>query len=290
MAIVKIEVQDSTGEIYYPHSSSDVVKHGTNSTVAKELAKTVTFSYGIPREYPMIATDGSDWIQVPKGGIVPPKSEEAYVGIPGRPFYDIHSQFLNAKHIGGNNNNRRWDIIPVVGDDGVMEIGRIIDFHDKKASISDYTYRLQNEGSVLFYSGTISQMSDREVKENIEYLEDKYLKTKMKRESFSDFIRNFKFATYNYKGAEETNFGFIAQDIEYSDIGKYMLREFTIYNFNPETGEKLDERECLAFDVTAYTSVVAKALQEEIKLRDKQIESLEEKIKLLEKKIDMLVA
>ena len=265
MAINKIEIQNSTGDIYYPHSSSDVVKHGTNSTVAKELAKTVTFLYENPKEYPMIVTDGNDWIQVPKGGIVPPKSEEAYVGIPARPFYDIHSQFLNAKHIGGNSNNRRWDIIPVVGEDGVMEVGKFIDFHNQKASTSDYTYRLQNDGSTLLCSGTLSQMSDREVKENIEYLEDKYLKTKMKRESFIDFIKNFKFATYNYKGAKETNFGFIAQDIEDSDVGRYILKECTIYNFDSETGEKLEEKECLAFDVTAYTSVVAKALQEESK-------------------------
>ena len=39
------------------------------------------------------------------------------------------------------------------------------------------------------------------------------------------------------------------------------------------------------YSPTGFTSVVAKALQEEIKYRDKQIELLEEKIKLLEKKI-----
>ena len=39
MAINKIEIQNSTGDIYYPHTSSDVVKHGTNSTVKAELDK-----------------------------------------------------------------------------------------------------------------------------------------------------------------------------------------------------------------------------------------------------------
>ena len=35
MAINKIEIQNSTGDIYYPHTSSDVVKYGVNSTVQK---------------------------------------------------------------------------------------------------------------------------------------------------------------------------------------------------------------------------------------------------------------
>ena len=39
MTINKIEIQNSTGDIYYPHTSSDVVKHGTNSTVKAELDK-----------------------------------------------------------------------------------------------------------------------------------------------------------------------------------------------------------------------------------------------------------
>lgn len=39
MAINKIEIQNSKGDVYYPHTSSDVVKHGTNSTVKAELDK-----------------------------------------------------------------------------------------------------------------------------------------------------------------------------------------------------------------------------------------------------------
>lgn len=69
-----------------------------------------------------------------------------------------------------------------------------------------------------------------------------------------------------------------------------MLRECNIVDFDPITKEKIGEKECLAFDITAYTSIVARALQEEVLLRDKQIEILEEKIKLLEKKIDALAS
>ena len=39
MAINKIEIQNSKGDVYYPHTSADVVKYGTNSTVKAELDK-----------------------------------------------------------------------------------------------------------------------------------------------------------------------------------------------------------------------------------------------------------
>lgn len=42
MAINKIEIQNSKGDVYYPHTSADVVKYGTNSTVQAELAKLPT--------------------------------------------------------------------------------------------------------------------------------------------------------------------------------------------------------------------------------------------------------
>ena len=42
MAINKIEIQNSKGDVYYPHTSADVVKYGTNSTVKAELDKLPT--------------------------------------------------------------------------------------------------------------------------------------------------------------------------------------------------------------------------------------------------------
>ena len=64
MAINKIEIQNSTGDIYYPHTSSDVVKYGVNSTVQKIieeiLTKYVTFDYtgDSKKEYPLISANG----------------------------------------------------------------------------------------------------------------------------------------------------------------------------------------------------------------------------------------
>ena len=242
---------------------------------------------------PTIFADGAEWLMTRSGGIVPHRNEGGYLGVPTRKFYDVHTLHINGFHVGGHSNNQRWELIPLVNNQGVMEIGKYVDFHNSKASTSDYTYRLQNDGSTLLCSGTLSQMSDRNLKENIEYLSEVDvigLNSKIKKQTFIDFIREFRFATYNYKGAKENNFGFIAQDIQDSHIGKYMLRECNIVDFDPITKEKIGEKECLAFDITAYTSIVARALQEEVLLRDKQIESLEEKIKLLEKKIDTLVS
>lgn len=368
MAVNKIEIQSATGDVYYPHTSSDIVKHG-NSTLSAFLtllenkfksylpltggtmtgnltmgnsskvignvqgnadtatrlqnARNITIgnatqsfngsasiSYTLTQvgavqfEYssdpvvngsriPTIFADGSEWLMTRSGGIVPHRNEGGYLGVPTRKFYDVHTLHINGLHVGGHSNNRRWELIPLVNDQGVMEIGKYVDFHNSKASTSDYTYRLQNDGSTLLCSGTLSQMSDRNLKENIEYLSEVDvigLNSKIKKQTFIDFIREFRFATYNYKGAKENNFGFIAQDIQDSHIGKYMLRECNIVDFDPITKEKIGEKECLAFDITAYTSIVARALQEEVLLRDKQIESLEEKIKLLEKKIDALAS
>lgn len=368
MAINKIEIQSATGDVYYPHTSSDIVKHG-NSTLSAFLtllenkfksylpltggtmtgnltmgnsskvignvqgnadtatrlqnARNITIgnatqsfngsasiSYTLPQvgavqfEYssdpvvngariPTIFADDSEWLMTRSGGIVPHRNEGGYLGVPTRKFYDVHTLHINGFHVGGHENNKRWEIIPLVNNQGVMEIGKYVDFHNSKASTSDYTYRLQNDGSTLLCSGTLSQMSDRNLKENIEYLSEVDvigLNSKIKKQTFIDFIREFRFATYNYKGAKENNFGFIAQDIQDSHIGKYMLRECTIVDFDPITKEKIGEKECLAFDITAYTSIVARALQEEVLLRDKQIEILEEKIKLLEKKIDALAS
>lgn len=247
MAINKIEIQSATGDIYYPHTSSDIVKHGNstlsafvtllenkfksylpltggtmtgnlvmansskvignvqgNSDTATSLqnARNITIgkttqsfngsasiNYTLPQigavqfkyssdpvvngaRIPTIFADGSDWLMTGSGGIVPYKNEGAYLGVPTRKFYDVHTLHINGLHVGGHANNKRWELIPLVNDQGVMEIGKYVDFHNSKASTSDYTYRLQNDGSTLLYSGTLSQMSDRNLKENIEYLSE----------------------------------------------------------------------------------------------------------------------
>lgn len=370
MAINKIEIQNSTGDIYYPHTSSDVVKHG-NSTLSAFLtllenkfksylplaggtmtgnlvmsnsskvvgnvqgnADTATrlqnsrnitigkstqsfngsgnISYTLPQvgavqfEYsansvvnggriPTIFADNSEWFMTRSGGIVPHINEGGYLGVPTRKFYDVNTVHINALHVGGHANNQRWELIPVVNNQGVMEIGRYIDFHNVKSSVSDYTFRFDNHSpNSCVYYGTLAQHSDRRLKENIEYIDDiqmlSNLKIKKEEYKFKDFIKEIRFATFKYKGSKENTFGFIAQDLENFEVADYMLKDITSEAVNDIDADENGQATYKSFDTMAYASVIAKALQEEIKFRDKQIESLEEKIKLLEKKIDALAS
>ena len=145
------------------------------------------------------------------------------------------------------------------------------------------------------YCVNVNQSSDRSMKEDIQYLDEKdnsKLKMISSKEDtpFRDFLKHeLRLASYKYKRQqtieaedgtetiktlphkeEDSQIGFIAQDIRNTDVGSlFVYGEDGNMNYSP----------------TGFTTVVAKALQEEIKYRDKQIELLEEKIKLLEKKI-----
>lgn len=146
------------------------------------------------------------------------------------------------------------------------------------------------------YCVNVNQSSDRNLKKDIHYLNDVHSLTKdVKSETpFKDFIKDeLRIATYKYKRQQvvedeegnktveempneevDSQIGFIAQDIRNTDVGSLF-----VYG---EDGN-------MSYSPAGFTSVVAKALQEEIKYRDKQIELLEAKIKLLEKKVDALV-
>lgn len=133
------------------------------------------------------------------------------------------------------------------------------------------------------YSQSSVNTSDAKYKEDIQYLDDGIsLLSTNSNTPFLDFIRDdFKPATYNYKAIREEEgsvkadrqIGFIANDIMNSEVGKTFL-----YNFGTE--EDTD----LMFSPTGYTTVVAKALQEEIKKR----EELEEKHNNLQSKVNEL--
>lgn len=154
---------------------------------------------------------------------------------------------------------------------------------------------LGNKRFYTVYCVNVNQSSDRSMKEDIQYLDEKdnsKLKMISSKEDtpFRDFLKDeLRLASYKYKRQqtieaedgtetiktlphkeEDSQIGFIAQDIRNTDVGSlFVYGEDGNMNYSP----------------TGFTSVIAKALQEEIKYRDKQIDLLEEKIKLLEKKI-----
>lgn len=55
-----------------------------------------------------------------------------------------------------NGNNSVWDgtHFPAIGEDGVIEIGRMVDFHEKSGDTVDYSLRLSSSGGKLLVNGT----------------------------------------------------------------------------------------------------------------------------------------
>ena len=66
------------------------------------------------------------------------------------------SEILNGLTVGSSPTNR-WGIIPTVENNGVMEIGQYLDFHNADVEVSDYTYRLYNSSDgILQTSGALT--------------------------------------------------------------------------------------------------------------------------------------
>ena len=127
--------------------------------------------------------------------------------------------------------------------------------------------------------------SDIKYKENIIYLDDlldtqTYSSTNEAETPFLDFIKNdFKPALYNYKPfsenepikQEDNQLGFIANDIVDTEVGGTF-----VYIFDE------DEEQNLMISTNGYTTVVARALQEEIRTRDEKIANLEDRLAKIE--------
>ena len=201
-----------------------------------------------------------------------------------------------------------WNSVITIASDGVSEVGKYLDFHQGSNNTSDYNCRLETNSGSLFCSGSIHQNSDAYLKENIVYIDEiiedlveeepSQPVTYSSRETainyeeihpFKDFIRNsLKTATFKYKRSSNNTFGFIAQDINENKIGKLFIKEYEREIIDKSL--PLDEsrvtgtKRTLAFDLNAFSTVIAKALQEEIISRDIEIEKLEARIAKLENK------
>ena len=122
----------------------------------------------------------------------------------------------------GGTTSVEWSHTPTVGEwwhsekysvavihiDGVMEIGKIIDFHSTAGTSDDYTARIDNTGSMaLTVSNTISNSSDIRIKDNLVVIDTSLDKV--------GIITGY---TFNYTNTGEESppraAGIIAQDIE----------------------------------------------------------------------------
>ena len=147
------------------------------------------------------------------------------------------------------------------------------------------------------FTGSVHQNSDANLKENIKYIDD-YEEpitaslthdAKSSPVAFKEFIRDeLKPATFNYKKSDLQSFGFIAQDIADSLIGQLFIHEYDreIIDKTLDEGERVVRTEkTLSFDLAGFTTVVARALQEEIRTRDIQIEELKKEIRDLKERV-----
>lgn len=197
----------------------------------------------------------------------------------------------------GGKSNAWWGSVVTIGNDGVSEVGRYLDFHQGSNNASDYNCRLETLSGNLICSGSIQQNSDANLKENIKYIDDyeEPITASLTHDStgesvaFKEFIRDeLKPATFNYKKSDLQSFGFIAQDIADSLIGQLFIHEYDreIIDKTLDEGERVVGTEkTLSFDLAGFTTVVARALQEEIRTRDIQIEELKKEIRDLKERI-----
>lgn len=66
---------------------------------------------------------------------------------------------LNSAKLGGyslTNGNNYFNVVPLIRDDGVMEVGHYLDFHNTSPSTTDYNVRIQAEDSRLIISGGLA--------------------------------------------------------------------------------------------------------------------------------------
>ena len=230
-----------------------------------------------------------------------------------------------------NSSGSWYNRIAPIGSDGVMEIGKYLDWHYSGTETKDYHSRMSlmnwdcmefsgaikvngtiypglnlqpgwdigQNGSRFYtvYCNNVNQSSDRNLKEDIVYVNDKVsVFSKMKTSTpFKDFLTgDLKIATYKYKREnklseeelernpegtaleyrdEDNQIGFIAQDIINTDIGSTFV---------------YGEEGSMSYSPSGFTAVVAKALQEEISQRDAEIAELKNRLALIEEKLGII--
>ena len=153
--------------------------------------------------------------------------------------------------------------------------------------------KLQNTAPKIIHTIRLLALntSDKKYKENIIYIDELLnneimtlsLDNNTQQETlFLDFIKNdFRPALYNYtseSGEEQLadeQIGFIANDIIDTEVGKTFLYD---YGTNGESE--------IMFSPIGYTTVIGRALQEEIMVRENKIAELENRIVELENKLN----
>jgi len=144
-----------------------------------------------------------------------------------------------------------WNYIPVVKSDGLMEVGKAIDFHLTSDSGVDNNGRLQlTSDENLKWSGDLT--ADRFFESS-----DKRLKTNIKKISKSIYTYEFK------KELGRKIYGTIAQEIEKT---------------NPEVVKKLEDGGMMSVNYNSFLSLKLAEQENENKEQNNKIDSLQQQI------------
>ena len=228
---------------------------------------------------------------------------------------------------GSRNFSGHWwnDGVILVGTNGVSEIGKYLDFHESNTGTEDYTIRLIALGNSMYCESNIypngnnkyqlgstnnrwswlnlvnspNVSSDRTMKENIQYLRNNTLSNDdtMTYSDMYNFVRDdLELAKYNFKGQDEEEINFIAQDLLYNldgtdnKVGQFIVNpvppnteeEIEAIKENLEEGQEYHDP-TLSYDMGNYVSVLAGALKSAIN----EIEILKQEVISLKQIIDM---
>ena len=316
MAINKIEIQSANGDIYYPHTSADVVKYN-NSTVSAFLK----FLDDKFKNYFLLAGGTIS------GNILCNANNTLKLGSSTARFHTIYTSTLDLGNSTGIYSTGNYILALMCGRQQSGEAGEIFFSHNG----TTYHFEPKWSGDVALaqtiglgrsnrkwrdvwsHAGTL-QTSDISMKENIKKVvsEDDAAMTReisaeevssISSDSILEAVKSIQPITFNYKGSRDIML--VAEgneQDEYAQVGKQLgISAQELEKIDPtlfeyigvktetvnEAGEKVPS---YSIKTLAYSNMILVALQEEIKYRNKQIENLEEKIKLLEKKIDALVS
>ena len=317
MAINKIEIQSANGDIYYPHTSADVVKYN-NNTVSVFLK---FLDDKFKNYFPLAGGTIS-------GNILCNANNTLKLGSSTARFHTIYTSTLDLGNSTGIYSTGNYILALMCGRQQSGEAGEIFFSHNG----TTYHFEPKWSGDVALaqtiglgrsnrkwrdvwsHAGTL-QTSDISMKENIKKVvsendaitidkNDTNEVSNISSDSIFETVKSIQPITFNYKGSQNAGrtvnndnkqdeyiqvarqLGISAQELE-----KINPALFEYVGVKTETENEAGEKvQSYSIKTLAFANMILVALQEEIKYRDKQIALLEEKIKLLEKKVDALVS
>lgn len=201
-------------------------------------------------------------------------------GTSGDPHFIIHrptrgsgtSYATRGTYVCGYNYNNEWEeflvqgrsehywgVIPAIqSSNGVMEIGKHIDFHTASSGTNDYNYRISCTGEgAATYSGTWTKSSSEKIKENIEDLDLEE----------AEKILELRPVSFDYREGygSDDQVGLIAEEVA------EVIPRLTV----PESGEEgTDDWSPASVDYIGIVPYLLKVVQEQ----QKEIEELKAKV------------